>query len=250
MIASLPMYQRPQTRSATEAFWAATRDALRARGIAAPEHLDHDATPQDAWASPGLVLSQICNLPHRHGFHAHVTLVAAPDHRLPDTPPGQYHSALVVRADDPRDGLAAFDGATLALNGADSQSGWGAPASAATRAGIRFGAAIPTGAHLDSARAVAGGRADIAAIDAVTWRMIARWEPFAAKLRVLARTPPTPALAYVTAAGRDPAPSRAALAEALATLPDGLRDVLGVHAILPPDPAGYARLPIPELPPS
>ena len=39
--------------------------------------------------------------------------------RLPETPPGQYHSALVVRVDDPRDTLAAFDGATIAINGAD-----------------------------------------------------------------------------------------------------------------------------------
>jgi ABC-type phosphate/phosphonate transport system substrate-binding protein len=250
MIASLPMYLRPETQPATEAFWAATRDALRARGVAAPEYLDHDATPQDAWASPGLVLSQICNLPYRLGFHAHVTLVAAPDHRLPGTPPGQYHSALVVRADDPRATLSAFDGATLAINGADSQSGWGAPSAAAARAGIAFGTVLVTGAHVHSARAVAEGRADIAGIDAVTWNMIARWDAFAGDLRVLARTPPTPALCYVTATGNDPAPYRAALTEALDSLEQETRSRLGVFAILPPDQMGYDGLSVPELPPS
>jgi ABC-type phosphate/phosphonate transport system substrate-binding protein len=249
MIASLPMYLRPETRAATNALWAATRDALRARGIAAPDALDHDASPQAAWADPDLVLSQICNLPWRLGFDRQVTLVAVADHRLPDTPPGHYHSALVIRRDDPRDHIAAFNGATLALNGADSQSGWGAPAAAAARAGIAFGAARTTGAHLESARAVASGAADIAGIDAVTWEMIARWDPFARDLRVLARTPPTPALAYVTAAGRDPGPIRDALTQALEALPDEARATLGVFAILPPDPDAYARLSVPELPP-
>lgn len=250
MIASLPMYLRPENRAATEAFWSATRDALGARGIAAPARLDQTATPQEAWADPGLVLSQICNLPYRMGFHTHVALVAAPDHRLPGTPPGQYHSALVVRADDRREHLSDFDGATIAINGADSQSGWGAPSAAASRAGIAFGAALTTGAHVESARAVAEGRADIAGIDAATWEMIDRWDAFAADLRVLARTPPTPALSYVTAAGRDPAPIRAALAEALATMSDAARTGLGVFAIVPPDAEGYARLPVPELPPA
>jgi ABC-type phosphate/phosphonate transport system substrate-binding protein len=96
---------------------------------------------------------------------------------------------------------------------------------------------------------VASGAADIAGIDAVTWEMIARWDPFARDLRVLARTPPTPALAYVTAAGRDPGPIRDALTQALEALPDEARATLGVFAILPPDPDAYARLSVPELPP-
>ena len=243
------MYLRPETQAATDAFWAAIRDALRARGLPAPDHLDHAATPQAAWADPDLVLSQICNLPHRLGFHDQVTLVAAPDHRLPDTPPGRYHSALVVRADDRRGSLSEFADATLAYNSADSQSGWGAPSAAAARVGLAFAHGLETGSHRQSARAVVTGEADIAGIDAVTWEMILRWDPFARDLRVLARTPPTPALSYVTAAGRDPAPYRAALAEGLATLCDETRAHLGVFAILPPDAEGYARLPVPELPP-
>ncbi|MFW5655950.1 MAG: hypothetical protein ACOCYW_09970 [Roseicyclus sp.] len=79
--------------------------------------------------------------------------------------------------------------------------------------------------------------------------MIARWDAFAGALRVLARTPPTPALHFVTAKGTDPAPIRAALTEALETLSAEARATLGIHAILPPDPEGYARLPVPELPP-
>jgi ABC-type phosphate/phosphonate transport system substrate-binding protein len=250
MIATLPMYLRPETREATDAFWLGIRDGLRARGIDAPEALDHALSPGEAWGRPDLLLSQICNLPWRLGFGERVTLVAAPDLGLPDAPAGSYYSVLVVRADAPRERLADYAGARLALNSADSQSGWGAPCAAAARAGIAFGSALPTGAHRESARAVAEGHADIAGIDVATWRMIDRWDGFARALRVLDRTAPTPALAYVTARGADPAPIRAAMAEALASLPDATRDILGLRAVVAPDPEGYAALPVPPAPPA
>lgn len=250
MIATLPMYLRPETREATDAFWAAIRDALRARGIDAPAQLDHESSPQEAWSRRDLVLSQICNLPHRLAFAERVTLVAAPDLGLPDAPPGTYYSVLVARADDPRDDLAAFDGATIAINDPDSQSGWGAPSATAALAGIAFGSAVITGAHSESARTVAEGRADLAGIDVATWRMIRRWDAFAADLRVIAKTPPTPALSYITAGRADPEPYRAALTEALATLPSERRDILGLRGILPADPAAYAALPVPPTPPA
>lgn len=250
MIATLPMYLRPETREATDAFWAAIRDALRARGIDAPDALDHDLTPQEAWGRDDLVLSQICNLPHRLAFADRVTLVAAPDLGLPDAPPGTYYSVLVARAGDPRGTLAAFDGATLAVNAPDSQSGWGAPSAAAARAGIAFARAVVTGAHAESARAVAEGDADIAALDVATWRMIRRWDAFAAGLRTVAQTPPTPALSYVTRRGADPLPYRDALAGALAALASETRETLGLQGVVAPDPEGYAALPVPPPPPA
>ncbi|MDG4649117.1 PhnD/SsuA/transferrin family substrate-binding protein [Roseibacterium sp. SDUM158017] len=250
MIATLPMYLRPETRDATDGFWALIRDSLRDRGVDAPDGLDHAMSPTQAWARSDLVLSQICNLPHRLGFSGMVTLVAAPDLGLPDAPPGTYYSVLVAHADDPRGTLADFAGATLAINGADSQSGWGAPAAAAAAAGIAFGRACATGAHSASARAVAARRADIAALDVASWRMIRRWDAFARDLRVIGRTPSTPALAYVTAAGTDPAPHRAALAEAFAATSPEMRGMLGLAGILDPDPAGYAALPVPAPPPA
>jgi ABC-type phosphate/phosphonate transport system substrate-binding protein len=250
MIATLPMYLRPETREATDAFWAAIREALRARGIDAPETLDHELSPQEAWEREDLVLSQICNLPHRLTFADSVTLVAAPDLGLPDARPGTYYSVLVARAHDPRDELAAFDNSTIAINDPDSQSGWGAPSAAAALAGIGFASAVVTGAHTESARAVAEGRADLAGIDVATWRMIRRWDAFAADLRVIARTPPTPALSYITAGRADPEPYRAALTEALATLPSERRDILGLRGIVPADPAAYAALSVPPSPPA
>ena len=59
---------------------------------------------------------------------------------------------------------------------------------------IRFARLVETGAHVESARAVAEKRADIAAVDAVTWRGITRHaEPMPMPmLRVLGQTRATP----------------------------------------------------------
>ena len=55
MHASLPMYDRPETRAETDRFWALTRDALRDRGIAAPDALTRSvANPWELWKSPEL----------------------------------------------------------------------------------------------------------------------------------------------------------------------------------------------------
>lgn len=250
MIASLPMYLRPETRGALDTLWGNVAATLRDLGIDAPAHLDHDAPVAETWARDDLLLGQICNLPYRLAFAERVRVVALGDHRLPDTLPGHYHSVLVARADDPRTRLAEFADAPVAINSADSQSGWGAIWSASQAAGLTLGPVRATGAHRDSARAVADGRADLAAIDAVTWRMIARWDDWAGRLKVLSRTPPTPGLAFITAAGNDPAPIRAALTEGLAALPPEKRETLSLHAIVAPSAVDYAALPCPPAPPN
>jgi hypothetical protein len=68
VIAALPMYDRPETRAATDRFWELTRDALSLRGIDAPEALTRDRDPWDIWQAPDLVLAQTCGLPYRSGL--------------------------------------------------------------------------------------------------------------------------------------------------------------------------------------
>ena len=124
---------------------------------------------------------------------------------------------MVVRADDPREALAAFRGARLAVNGTDSQSGWGAilhHAAPLAEAGRFFGGVVVSGAHAASVPMVADGRADLAAVDAVSWRYCRRFLPEAGRLRVLMLTEPTPGLPYIAAHGTDTGPHAAALAAA------------------------------------
>lgn len=248
MIASFPMYLRAENRAAHDAFWALIRDALCDHGIAAPDALDHDAPITDTWGRADLVLGQICNYPYRTAFADRTTLIGAGDYGLPDTAPGDYHSVFVVRASDPRDTLAAFTDARFAYNAPDSQSGWAAPVLHARARGLALRDLLHTGAHRDSARAVADGTADLAAIDAVTWRMIARWDRFAAALKVIDRTPGSPGLSYITAGDTDPAPYRAALSQALTALAPEPKAVLGLRAIVAIPKERYTALPIPEAP--
>lgn len=250
MIASLPMYDRPETAAANDRLWAGIVRALAALGIDAPPALDRTTGLWETWLSPDLLLSQTCGLPYRARLHADVTLVASPVCDLPGTPPGHYHSVIVARRDDARESFAAFDGATLAINDALSQSGWAAPSAEAAEIGIAFGAIRETGAHAASARAVAEGAADIAAIDALSWRAIRRWDDCAPALREIGTTRPTPALPWITARGRDPAPLAQALSEALAGLSPEDRDALGIVGATWIPPEAYLAVPRPPAPPA
>ncbi|MBF9060470.1 PhnD/SsuA/transferrin family substrate-binding protein [Rhodobacterales bacterium HKCCSP123] len=241
MIAALPMYDRPELRAETDALWAALRNALRARGIAAPEALTRDRDPWEIWQDPDLLFAQTCGLPFRARLHTQVTLVATPDFGLPGCAPGHYNSVIIARdrvlAPRPR----------LAVNDALSQSGWAALQGWMGARGVSPGPVTITGAHAASARAVAEGAADLAAIDAQTWRLLVRAGDADPDLEI-DRTDPTPALPYITARHTDPAPIRAALSEALAALPQTTRAALGLRGIARIDAGAYLAVPTPPDP--
>lgn len=249
MKAALPMYDRPEIRPATDRFWAAIRDRLRAAGLAAPEALDRPADPWPLWQAPDLVLAQTCGLPYRSRLHGKVALVGTPDYGLEGLAPGYYCSEIVARSDDPR-GFADLLAGTLALNEAGSQSGWAALQAHAAAQGLVPGRAIATGSHAASAAAVAEGRADLAAIDAVTWRLLKRHEAaLTSRLRVVERTAPTPGLPLITAHGLDPAPVFAAVAGAIVALSPDDRAALGLRGLAAIPAAAYLAVPIPPDPP-
>jgi ABC-type phosphate/phosphonate transport system substrate-binding protein len=235
-LAALPMYDGPVVADAPHRLWAAIRDALRADGIAAPDALDRAIAPMAGWTHPDLVLGQTCGLPFVRDLAGRVALVGALDHALPGCPPGWYRSAVVVRADDPRETLAAFRGARLAVNGFDSQSGWGAMlhhAAPLAGDGRFFGAVAVSGAHRASVTMVAEGGADIAAIDAQSWRLAQRFQPEAARLRVLMLTDPTPGLPLIAAAGADVGRHAAAVRVAIGSLDPAARATLGIAGFVP-----------------
>ncbi|TMV49196.1 phosphate/phosphite/phosphonate ABC transporter substrate-binding protein, partial [Thioclava sp. BHET1] len=177
MIAALPMYDRVENAAAHDALWQAIRAALIARGHSAPAQLDRDIGLMAGWTHPHLILGQTCGMPFRTRLHDRVALVATFDYALPETPPGYYRSYFVTRADETGDAPQDFIARRFAFNQPDSHSGWASPQNWAETRGLRLRPAIATGAHRASARAVAQAEADLAAIDAITWRGITRWEP-------------------------------------------------------------------------
>ncbi len=237
MIAALPMYDRPELTAETDRFWGLIREALRDLGQAAPETLTRDRDPWEIWQAADLVLAQTCGLPYRARLHDHVTLVATPDYGLPGCPPSHYNSVIISRE--------SAQGPRAAINDPLSQSGWAALVEWARAEGHRFTVAEITGGHRASARAVAEGHADFAAIDAETWRLMLRYDAWTTDLTEVARTTPTPGLPFITAKGADPAPIRTALTQAIDTLSPADRDVLGLKGITVIDKAAYLALPLP-----
>jgi ABC-type phosphate/phosphonate transport system substrate-binding protein len=248
-IASFGMYDFGPAMAANDRLWAGVRDRLRTSGIAAPDALTRGAGAYwPAWEAPNLLLSQTCGYPFRARLVGRVTYVGTPDYGVEGCPPGFYRSVFVVRADDPRDGLAAFDGATFAYNEGLSQSGWAAPQTHVAKLGLRLPPVLQTGGHRLSAHAVAEGRADIAALDAVTWALLPGEDPVVQSLRVVGMTEPTPGLPYITALGAPADLLHAALAEAIADLSPADRATLHLRGIVRIPQADYLAVPNPPDP--
>ncbi len=245
MIASLPMYDWPEVRSETASLWSACRDALRGVGFAAPDTLTASpGNPWQHWQAEDLVLSQTCGLPFSARLAGHVSLIGTPSYALPDVAPGMYCSRIVVRADDPAQSVADLTGRRFAFNMRESQSGWAAFLAAFGDPKMIFDDLIETGAHRASLAAVATGRADAAAIDAVSWALAERHEPAVQALRVLASTPATPGLPLITArrSEDDLALMRLALQTAIDGLPNAVKDALLIRDLVRIRAAAYAPL--------
>jgi len=243
MIASLPMYAFPATQAAEARLWAGIRDRLRQTGLDAPEHLTH--APGDLmahWSDPGLLLSQTCGRPYKTYLHGKVQLVGTPDYGVEGCPPAHYRSLVVARADDPRTELAALRGAGFAYNDPGSQSGWAALAAEAPE--VLDGPRLETGSHRASVRAVREGRADFAAIDAVTYRHLAAAGE-STGLRIVHATAPRPGLPLITGAAHDPAPIFDAARAAIAALSPSDRLRLGLVGLARIPAEDYLALPDP-----
>ena len=223
MIASLPMYDWPEERAATDALFA----DLRARDLQdlLPPTL---SVPDDAlahWADPALVFSQTCWGPISLGLVDALVPLAQPDYG--DVPGGQgpfYRSAVVARtgialAPPTQDAALLPDdlmqGRRFVANSDHSLSGFLSVArDLAIDPATLARQTVFTGSHRASIVAVAGGKADIAAIDCRSWALALRHMPCATGLVVIGWTKARLGLPYVTR--RDlPRPQASRLREAL-----------------------------------
>jgi len=243
VIASLPMYDRAETADAHDRLWGLIRNAL-GRG---PASLTRNTDVWDIWHDPALCLSQTCGYPYRAKLHGAVTLIGTPDHGLAGCAPGYYQSVFVTRKDQPGH-LHQYRDARFAFNEAMSQSGWAAAQTHAAQLGFQFSNTVQTGAHRESARAVAEGRADVAALDAVSWAMMQAYDDFASTLHVVDRTTPTPALPYICAPGADGREMFNAIGAAIGDLSARDRATLHLKGIVQVPARAYLEIPNPPAP--
>ena len=100
MIATLPMYDLPGLRAATDAWWTGLAGHLRMHGIEdVPDELTRQEARRDQlWRSPDLLLSQTCGYPLVHALGGLVRLIATPRHFAPGCTGALYRSLIVARA--------------------------------------------------------------------------------------------------------------------------------------------------------
>ncbi|MBI1778656.1 MAG: PhnD/SsuA/transferrin family substrate-binding protein [Proteobacteria bacterium] len=229
-VASLRMYDLAEFRGALEAWWSGLARHLRRQGVTpVPDRLSQDADHRAPWRRPDLCLAQTCGYPLTHDFRGLLTVIATPCYTAPGCEGSSHRSLVVVGEDHPARTLADLRGAVAAYNSRDSNSGYNvlrAMLAPHARGGRFLARSFESGSHVASLLAVQQRRADLAAIDCVTYALGKRHRPqLVAGLRVVAEGPPTPSLPYVTAGGADPeqlARYRAGLMNACAD--DRLRD--------------------------
>lgn len=202
-IASLGMYDHPAQYAANDQLWAEIARRLRARGIAAPATLDRTRPVEAIWRDPALLFGQACGYPLVSDPALRLRVIGVPVYAAPDCANGMHVSYLVARADDAMTTLADYRGRRAAFNASHSNSGYNlfrAAVAPLAERGRFFATVIETGSHRASLAAVRADRADLAAIDAVSYAAVERFEPAAvAGLRIVARTAPSPTLPFVTA---------------------------------------------------
>jgi len=247
LIAALGMYDRAETMAANDRFWAQIKAALREMGQDAPDRLTRGtAALMQAWQSPDLLFAQTCSLPFRAKLAGRVQIIATPDYGLEGCPAGYYRSVYVAKRGNGALTLPDLAGRPFAYNEGLSHSGWAAPWADHVARGLTIRPTLATGSHHASAQSVAEGRADYAALDALTWDMIQRYDPFAADLIAIDYTPPSPALPFITA--QNPAPLRSALGQAITDLPAADRATLHLRGVVDIAQSSYLSLPIPPTP--
>lgn len=228
--ASLPMYDLREMQAATNEFWQGLAGAFRREGIDdAPAHLETPADYVAHWLVPDLLFSQTCGYPLRHALRGRVAYLATPSYVVEGCGQGTYRSVILVATRSEARSVADLRGMTAAFNDTQSHSGMNAlraTVAPLSRGGKFFGRVFQSGRHEASVRAVAEGRADVAAVDCVTFETLRRYRPRAVEgVRVLAMTDEAPALPFITAMSTD--------GDRLARMRAGLR-----RAVADPDLSG------------
>lgn len=196
---AFPMYDlyRPDT----EALIRAVGERLAAKGMTV-----NSCWPQDAllshWRSDALLLSQTCGFPLVTQL-PDVQTVGCFHYSAPGCEGFHYRSLLVVREENASQTLADFRGRVAACNAVDSQSGYNAlrkMVAPLAEGGLFFSSVVRSGSHRQSLIAIAQKKADIAAIDCVTWALLQRHEPERlAGMVVTGSSPLAPGLPLITA---------------------------------------------------
>jgi ABC-type phosphate/phosphonate transport system substrate-binding protein len=197
------MYDLPEVRNATDAWWAGIAKALRREGVSeAPEKVARTGDVGEQWRSASLLLSQCCGYPLTHEYKSWLKPVGTPCFTADGCEGPNYSSVIVVGAENKARDLADLRNGVAAFSSTQSHSGYNcfrATIAPLADGGSFFSKVIATGAHPESIALVAGRKAYVATVDCVTYALCDRYRPDALDgTRKLGYTMNAPGLPYVT----------------------------------------------------
>jgi ABC-type phosphate/phosphonate transport system substrate-binding protein len=208
--ASLPMYNLPEMRAVNARFWEALRGLLVEAGLSeAPESLTFDRLPVPERIGPEVLFSQTCGYPPETIFSGQAVRLGTPCYAVLGCDGSTHCGLFIVPAGLPARELRDLRGGVFLFNSRHSNSGMNLPRRALADiadGGPFFAKVIETGSHPGNLDRIALGEADATAVDNVTFAFWCRYRPEAARhVRVLARTPASPAIPFVTSVATPPA---------------------------------------------
>ncbi|WP_166219109.1 phosphate/phosphite/phosphonate ABC transporter substrate-binding protein [Pseudomonas atagonensis] len=202
----------------------------------------------ELWLSPDLLLTQTCGYPLMTALRGKVRIIGRPRYEFSDASAGSHCSLILCRADDPRKTLVDFRNSRGVINSEDSNSGMNLLRQrlAPLQQGGRFFASVGiSGGHRESLRWLREGRADLAAVDSVTYAYLAQHAPKEISgLRTVVRSAFSPTLPFITVASASDAQIeqlREVMNRSLAELTD-VAQTLGLAEVLPASESDYQVL--------
>ena len=216
---SLPMYNLPEMQAVNAAFWDAVRHELQQLGIdGVPMSLDFTRPPVPERIERDTLLTQVCGYPLQTVYHGQAALLGAPVYAAEHCVGPTHTGVFVVHRESAFTQLADLRGCNFVYNSRHSNSGMNLPrrAIAEIAPGARFfGTIAETHSQPGNIERVARREADATCVDSVTYAFFCRHRPQLGDMtRVLAATPPSPSIPFVTSV------------ETPAALQDGLRSAL------------------------
>lgn len=208
-----------------KAAWGTLFDWVLARAGVAASWIDHDPPKpiSELWARDDLACAQMCGLPFSLR-QPKATLLAAPVPSLPDYGGRSvYWSYIAVRADSPCRTLEDTFGKTAGYTVKDSQSGYFAfrhhllerSPGKTPYSKIVGGLVNPRGV----VAALADGRIDVGPLDSYVFDLVRDGDPaFAAQVRVIDTTDPTPMPPVIATSAHLSAPEIGRLRDAFAAV--------------------------------
>lgn len=152
------------------------------------------------WLQSDLCLSQTCGYPLMTTL-VNVQVVGAFHYAAPGCEGPNYRSWIMVREEESAERWQDFQGRKLAYNSEDSWSGYRALLKL-TGSADYFSQRIASGGHHRSLTLLREGVADIAAIDCVSWALLQKTFPAAARgLKIIGETASVPGLPLITRPG-------------------------------------------------